>query len=445
MTIYFNYTFRAILVLLLVSKLSIPSISQTVNVLDFGADPTGEYDNSSVINALVDSLAKSGGGTMFIPAGKYLLNDAIFLQSNINLKGQDLEKSIFFRDPGKGNWASTKAQALVTTLHSSINENVTVENLSVDAGFKKNELNGKGGVCLRNTHNSRISNVNTYNTWHGVAFYGYRGENANNVIDKVISTNAHASTTDDNSGRPRGVLITDFGSQAKNSISVNAGTGFYANGKDIKFLECHAENWFNDNGFYLIVDNLYVSKCTAKGGETPAKGFGSGFAIAYKKGGVIENSKAINCSNYGFRIHVPQSDTKLINNTAIGCGIGYGIETASHPFPEVSNHIELVNNTAENSGLHGFLFRQMSNSSITGNKAINGNQRGLTLSTRGAIALKDYLSGNTFSKNECFDNQQKKTQIYGFYDFSKNHIKSEAKKGKNNKIKHSSFSGIDMF
>ena len=425
MKIYFNYNTKLILVILFVTQLSSISISQTININSFGADSTGVNDNSLIINELIDSLSKSGGGTLFVPTGKYLLNDAIILKSDIVLRGQDEENTIFFRDSGMGNWEETKAQALITTNPSTINRKIIVENIKVDAAYNKKELNAKGGICLRNAQNSKILNVHTFNTWHGVAFYDYKGDNSNNVIEDVISTNAQAFTTNDNSGRPRGILTTDFGSYVKNSKSLNAGTGFYANGKNITFTDCHAENWFNDNGYYLIVDNLIVSNCTAKGGPTAAEGFGSGFAIAYRKNGLIENSKAINCSNYGFRIHVPQSETKLINNIAMGCGIGFGIEIASHPFPEVSNRLDLINNIAENSGLNGFLFRQMTNSTINGNKAINGNQRGVTLSTRGAIALKDYLKGNTFSNNECIDNQRKKTQTYGLYDFSKNQIKRD--------------------
>lgn len=445
MDLNFNFILKNLTGVLLATLFSTKSFAQTVNVVDQGCDPTGLIDCSLIINTLVDSLSKTGGGTIYVPEGKYLLNNAIILRSAITLRGQAPEKSIFYRDPEQGNWASTKAQALITTNPSSINESVTVENLGVDAGYKKKEVNGKGGVCIRNAKNSKISNVQTHNTWHGVAFYDFKGEDSKNIIDGVVASNAQAFTTNNNSGRPRGILTTDFGSQVKNSKSIKAGTGFYAYGKDVTFDNCHAEDWFEDNGFYLIVDNLKVSNCTAQGGSTPAEGFGSGFAIAYKRNGLIENSKAINCSNYGFRIHVPQSDTKIINNVASGCGIGFGIETASHPFPEVSDQIDLINNTAVNSGLHGFLFRQMANSTITGNKAINGNQRGVTLSTRGALALKEYLSNNVFSSNECFDNQKKKTQTYGLYDFSKNQIASEAKKGKNNKIKHSSSNGIDVF
>lgn len=419
--------------------------AQRFNIMDFGGDPNGLKDNSKLINSLVDSLSKSGGGEIFVPNGSYLINDAIILKSNIHLLGESSEKTKFFRDPNQGFWKNTKSQALITTDPSSLNTKVKVSNIYVDGAFNKNEENAKGGICLRNCQDSSVSNVTTIHTWHGIAFYGFKGEQSNNLIHQSQSIKAQAFTTNNNSGRPRGILVTDSGSKVIQSTSIHAGTGFYANGKDITFENCKAENWFTDNGYYLIVDNLIVRKCSAIGGPNPKEGFGSGFAIAYKKNGLVEESEAINCSNYGFRIHVPQSHTKFISNKAIGCGIGFGIETASHPFPEVSDNIQLFNNISEESGLNSFLFRQMTNSVISGNQAINGNQRGVTLSTRGAFALKDYVSNSTFTNNSCEDNQNKKTQVYGFYDYSVDQIKSAAKKGKNNKISHNSKNGKDVY
>lgn len=419
--------------------------AQEVNILDFGADPSGKFENSDLINKLVDSLSTSGGGTVYVPKGKYLLNDAILLKSNISLKGENSNETIFFRDSVKGGWSISKAQGLITTNPAAANHNIHVSHVQVNGNFKKKASRGKAGIALRNCSKSSIKDVQTFNTWHGVAFYDFKGDDSQNIIDRVISTNAHTFTSKDNSGRPRGILSVDPGSKILNSKSFNAGTGFYAYGKNITLEGNHAEGWFEDNGYYLIVDNLTVKNCSAKGGPSPEKGYGSGFAIGYKKGALIENNLAENCDNYGFRIHVPQSNTKLINNRAIGCGNGFGIETASHPYPEVSSDIYMEGNLAQNSGIHGFLFRQMENSQVLNNKAINGNQRMLTLSTRGAIALKDYLKNNTFSNNICEDNQNKKTQLYGLYDFSVNDIKSASKKGKNNKIKHKSKSGKDVF
>jgi hypothetical protein len=441
MNIQFNRLFFLLLTAICISTLQ----AQEVNVLNFGIDPSGQSDNSARVNQLIDSLYSTGGGTLIFPAGTYLLHDAILLKSNIQLKGLSREESIFFRKANEGNWSTSKRQALITTDPAFANVNISVENICVDGNFEKNSTGAKGGICMRNCANSTVKNVFTKNTWHGVAFYDFKGNNSGNIIEGVISENAHAFTSKNNSGRPRGILTTDNGSRVLNSKSIGAGTGFYANGRNMSFLGNHAESWFEDNGFYLIVDDLIVTDCYAKGGLTPETGFGSGFVIAYKKGALIENSIAVNCSNYGFRIHVPQSETRLINNKAIGCGIGFGIETASYPYPEVSNQLLFEKNLAAGSGLNGFLFRQMSNSEVRNNQAINGNQRGVTLSTRGAIALKEYLSNNIFEGNECIDNQDKKTQLYGLYDFSVSQIKQTEKKGKNNRIIHSSKTGYDEF
>ncbi len=419
--------------------------AQQVDILDFGADPNGIEDNSLIINQLIDSLSSNGGGIILIPKGTFLLNESIILKSNILLKGINQEESLLFRNPLEGNWKQNKNQALITTNPMIDNENIQVENLCINGNFEKNSNGAKGGICLRNCSNSSIRSIHTKNTWHGVAFYDFKGDDSGNLIESVFSENAHAFTTKSNSGRPRGILVNDNGSTVLNSISINAGTGFYASGKNISFNGNHAENWFEDNGFYLIVDDLTVSNCSAKGGETPEKGFGSGFAVAYRNGALIENSIAENCSNYGFRIHVPQSNTKFINNKAIGCGIGFGIEIASHPYPEVCDQLVFQGNLADGSGLNNFLFRQMTNSKVFKNIAKNGNQRGVTLSTRGGIALKEYLFNNVFDQNECIDTQAKKTQLYGLYDFSVNHIKGEKKKGENNLIQHNSKNGLDEF
>ncbi len=437
--------FKRYFLLLIALCIVCTSKAQELNVVDFGADAKGNVDNSKLVNRLIDSLSSTGGGIIFFPNGRYLIHDAIIVKSNIQLKGESKEGSIFYREANAGNWGNTKNQALITTDPSQINENILVESIGVDGNFEKNATGAKGGICLRNCSNSTVKNVYTKNTWHGIAFYDFKGNDSGNLIDGVISENAHSFTTKNNSGRPRGILTTDNGSRVIGSKSIGAGTGFYASGEDISFIGNHAENWFEDNGFYLIVDNLIVLNCSAKGGSTPDKGFGSGFAIAYKRGALIENSIAENCSNYGFRIHVPQSETRLMNNKAIGCGIGFGIETASHPYPEVADQLLFENNSAESSGLNGFLFRQMSNSEVINNRAVNGNQRGVTLSTRGGIALKEYLTNNIFRENECIDNQAKKTQLYGFYDFSVNQIPQSEKKGKNNRIQHKSQNGLDEF
>lgn len=50
-------------------------ITGFVNVLDFGADPTGNSDSSSAFSAAITRL--DSGGIVFVPAGSYILSSTV--------------------------------------------------------------------------------------------------------------------------------------------------------------------------------------------------------------------------------------------------------------------------------------------------------------------------------------------------------------------------------
>jgi len=54
------------------------------NIVDFGAIGDGVTKNTNAIQTTLDKCEESGGGIVFIPAGKFLIG-TIFLKSNINL------------------------------------------------------------------------------------------------------------------------------------------------------------------------------------------------------------------------------------------------------------------------------------------------------------------------------------------------------------------------
>ena len=56
----------------------------TINVLDFGADPTGVADSTTAIQAAIDSVTR---GTVFFPAGVYKTSANVNLKSNVNILG----------------------------------------------------------------------------------------------------------------------------------------------------------------------------------------------------------------------------------------------------------------------------------------------------------------------------------------------------------------------
>lgn len=70
--------------------------ARTVNVIDYGADPSGTRNSSSIINQLIDKLSGEDGGTIYLPAGRYLCGP-IFLKSNITLYAEN-GCSIVFSD-----------------------------------------------------------------------------------------------------------------------------------------------------------------------------------------------------------------------------------------------------------------------------------------------------------------------------------------------------------
>jgi polygalacturonase len=71
---------------LLLATLTLMVNSQPVwtNIVNHGADPSGKTKCTEIINNLIDSLANSGGGTLFFPAGTFLTGP-IVMKSNITL------------------------------------------------------------------------------------------------------------------------------------------------------------------------------------------------------------------------------------------------------------------------------------------------------------------------------------------------------------------------
>jgi hypothetical protein len=57
--------------------------ADVVNVLDFGADPTGVVDSQPAIQAAINSLPNKGG-TIFIPAGVYVISNTISIGNGTN-------------------------------------------------------------------------------------------------------------------------------------------------------------------------------------------------------------------------------------------------------------------------------------------------------------------------------------------------------------------------
>ena len=75
------------------------------NVMDYGADPTGTTDQTKLFQQLLDSLGSRtinkgtrwndvpNGGTLYIPEGKYLIQDVLIIPKGVTIRG-DWEKPV---------------------------------------------------------------------------------------------------------------------------------------------------------------------------------------------------------------------------------------------------------------------------------------------------------------------------------------------------------------
>ena len=111
------------------------------NIIDYGAMGDGKTLCTEAIQKAVDACAKAGGGTVCVPAGRYL-SGAIFLKSNVMLhieQGATLLASMDFEHfpPFKPRWRV----ASDNTQRSSLITGVDLENVAITG---RGTLDGQG-------------------------------------------------------------------------------------------------------------------------------------------------------------------------------------------------------------------------------------------------------------------------------------------------------------
>ena len=61
------------------------SSKMSLKITDMGAVSGGEFDNSLIINAAIDSCCRAGGGTVIVPAGQFM-SGTIYLKAGVELR-----------------------------------------------------------------------------------------------------------------------------------------------------------------------------------------------------------------------------------------------------------------------------------------------------------------------------------------------------------------------
>lgn len=92
-----------------ISNISLTSIVQPFNVLNFGADPTGVAASDSAVAAAIAALPFNGG-TVYFPEGTYKLSAIdTTTKQNVNLVGAGEFATMFTPTSGAGTWATLRS------------------------------------------------------------------------------------------------------------------------------------------------------------------------------------------------------------------------------------------------------------------------------------------------------------------------------------------------
>ncbi|MCM3492836.1 hypothetical protein M4D52_05200 [Paenibacillus lactis] len=68
------------------------------DVIDYGADPTGQVDSASAIQSAINVANSTGGGVVYIPTGEYKISTVLTNKENVSLLGDGPGKTVIIAD-----------------------------------------------------------------------------------------------------------------------------------------------------------------------------------------------------------------------------------------------------------------------------------------------------------------------------------------------------------
>jgi len=152
---------------------------RVVSVLNFGARGDGRSDDRPAIQAAIDSLARTGGGTVLFPPGVYALSRAgksavaISLRSNIVLEGEGSKSILKLRGGSGGHLVNVTRETNCAVINLVLDGN-RIGQPSIGHAFRS------GGVA-----GLRLENLVIKNAYHyGIGLEA--GSNRNIIVRRVV-------------------------------------------------------------------------------------------------------------------------------------------------------------------------------------------------------------------------------------------------------------------
>ena len=280
--------------------------SVTFNVMDYGAVHDNSTDDVPAIKRAVAAAVAAGGGTVYLPAGTYLLyaNEPIDHPSNSMQVNLLLRDHVTFKGDGIGKTIlSNTGPSYTSTLGSTGGTDLHVADMTLTTPLGTH-LGDGDGIKLQDCTNSTFTNVYAENYYTDFMIYGCRNVTLTGCIarGRKVLRGTHTEWADcmnfvidsfspTTFGHTNGVTLTNCASYE----SDQCGFWAYAGGgrgsdlfrvRNVTFKNCYAHDndgagfytkWSyrvtyagcrsntNGWGFYLVHAKDYlVSRCTAQ-------------------------------------------------------------------------------------------------------------------------------------------------------------------------------------
>lgn len=366
----------------------------TLNVLDFGADPTGVTDSTAAIQAAIDA---GYGKEVFIPKGTYRLTSGITVTSGIGLRGEGFA-SVLKVDAAAARFLPLTVQNLVTPISGFYMRDMAID------GSLKGQLDA-GLVQINNAVGFVVDHVRLFNGGtpaeappsgvNGIAVaagalgnVGSRGSITNCLIEACTKAGINW-TTEAIDGYIAGNIVRNCtGNGTTPGIQINGGYNVKVIGNSV--------SGHQGSGIYIATSGGAGTERSSRygiflGNHTYNNG---AHGLEWANGTAVYFGRVI-----------------IANNHAYGNGVSFG----NGFFIQNDTHAVVTGNYAYLNRDNGFALSGgtfTTDISLSNNKAENNNQGGTS------VGAGFYIGGTGLARirlvnNESRDNQGSPTQQYG--------------------------------
>lgn len=409
-------------------------------------------NNTQAFQDAIDFLASNGGGTLYIPKGKYVFKSTVYWKSKVSMVGDGVGSTIFyvegvifslFRNTfGAPNGSGTDADFL---------EDCRFENLEIDLiGLSETagSVEGKAFFILY-MRRARFHNLllkNTIGTALGCDFL------TDTVISNVVVDRAGRNFTAANTGGQSGIGIGSCAIPNEPVIVTNCHV--YNCGNYGIFVETQ----HNPSG--VKSQNARIVDCYVDGNRIGIGNKGSGATLISNnsiinstthgvhftqlvKGDMVFNNKITHNGGSGVQIEGDYFGDVIVANNIIHSNAIAGVRVMRNQKPEKVRNVEILGNVIFDNGSNGvWLQGQIIGFKVSNNTIYNNGKNGVSSQTS-AVAMETEITSGLILGNLIYDNQAVKTQITGIR-FSSTVISDSLKIGENHIIGYTPSNSIQL-